>query len=117
MGSSNRIPPVDTVLSVVERDPQGSSDIGPLGADRRLPAPGREVGLGDMSTGKEVLNVTAHRVGAFTPDAERLPLAGLDRTIKAWEREHGQDYLRLTDPGQVLSLAFASDGKRFAAGG
>jgi WD40 repeat protein len=77
--------------------------------------------LWDLDSGNEVFSwdpaPTLGRLTAFSPDGKRLALAGLDRTIKVWEADRGQELLTLNGPEQVVSLVFSPDGKRLAAGG
>jgi WD40 repeat protein len=82
----------------------------------------QRVHLWDLASGNEVFGwdpaPALGRLTAFSPDGKRLALAGLDRTIKIWEAEHGQELLTLNGPrDQILCLTFSPDGKRLAAGG
>jgi WD40 repeat protein/serine/threonine protein kinase len=55
---------------------------------------------------------------AFSSDGRRLASASLDRTVRLWNLETGQEILRL--PGHaasVESVAFSSDGRHLASGG
>ena len=49
---------------------------------------------------------------AFTPDGRRIATSGLDRTVRIWEAETGQEVFTLRGhTNGVISVAFSADGR------
>jgi WD40 repeat protein len=87
--------------------------------------PARGTGLWDLRTGEEVFALDVNyqpmgQVAAFSPDGSLVAAPGTDwRTritgLRLWEVETGRERRPFKDePGQVLALAFAPEGRTLA---
>jgi tRNA A-37 threonylcarbamoyl transferase component Bud32 len=54
---------------------------------------------------------------AFSPDRKRIASGSVDKTVKVWEAQTGQEVLTLQGhTGGVYSVAFSADGRRIVSG-
>ena len=54
---------------------------------------------------------------AFSPDGKLIVSGSLDRTLKIWDANSGQELQKLTGHTDlVLSVAFSPDGQRIVSG-
>jgi WD40 repeat protein len=80
------------------------------------------VKLWDVDTGKERLNIEAHRGRvwglAFSPDGKTLASGAWDGTVKLWDVATGQEWASFAaHDKRVYTLAFTPDGKMLVSGG
>jgi WD40 repeat protein len=61
------------------------------------------------------LKAAVHRV-VFSPDGQRLALAGADKIVRVWDVAKKQELVSLSCPDSVTAVAFSPDGNHLAAG-
>src|SRR5205814_7279994 len=78
--------------------------------------------LWDVSTGRELRGIEAHRRQnvnsvAFSPDGKTLVSGGDDGTIATWDAATGNLLWRSDNQGAVAAVAFCPDGTAVVSGG
>jgi WD40 repeat protein len=75
-----------------------------------------EVRILDVETARQIASLKGHSANVkdavFSPDGERLATASVDKTVRIWELNSGQEILKLTDSVGVYSVRFGSNGRR-----
>jgi WD40 repeat protein/class 3 adenylate cyclase len=86
-----------------------------------LAAYGQEIVLSDVASGQEEQIFTGHTdvVGALalSPDGKYVLSASLDKTVRLWDIETGEEIRQFSSHGEVKSIVFSSDGQRILTGG
>jgi WD40 repeat protein len=79
------------------------------------------VWIQDADTGERLANFKASARGvsglAFSPDGQRLAVAGEDRTARVWEVAGGREVFAVRHTAAIERVAFSPDGKRLATAG